>query len=193
MNELGEGYPANPDEWEADWLEFTAPEGSSEREAWRPSTEAEVDWVIQNAMRADARLREVRALAEEKIRRVKAWLEQHEKRLEPELNHWEALAVTWFKEYREQLLASGVPEARLPKTMAFDSGGKLTARVSQGSTIVHDSELAVRYLYHNGYRNLVKVTREPIKSEVKKHVRETGEIIPGIEVEEPGVNLKLSL
>lgn len=184
------------EELEADWLEYSAPDGYSPEatgEPWKPRTEAEASWVAEQAVRVHSRLQQVRSMAEEKKRKLQDWLDKHEKKLQPELNHWEEKAVTWFQEHRQQLLDSGVPESKLPKTIAFDSGAQLTARVSQGSTIIHDSNQAVKYLYQNGYRDMVKVTREPIKGEVKKHVRSTGELIPGIEVEEPGINLKLKL
>lgn len=177
-------------ELELDYLSHTKPNDYN-HETWVPRTEAHVNWVSENAIRAATRLKEVRELAEHKINQVKEWLEKHENKLKPELNHWEALAITWFKNHREELLAQGTPEDKLPKTISLISGAQLTARRTDGKTIVKDADAAVKYLYQNGYRDYVQVTRTIKAAEVKKHVRSTGELIPGVEIEEPSINWKL--
>lgn len=160
---------------------------------WKPTSKGDVDWVSEMAIAASRQLEEARAMAKAKIAQVEAWLEKQESNLQPEVTHWETLAINWFKEHRAQLLADGTPENKLPKTLALLSGAKLTAHLADGKTIVNDAAAAVKYLYQNGYRDFVKVTRAPITGEVKKHVRSTGELIPGIEVEDKGINYKLKI
>lgn len=169
------------------------PDTDPTQNTWEPQTEADVDWVTEMAMAAHNKLQQAREIAAAKIQQVEKWLEKQEKDLQPEVNHWEWHAINWFKKHRAELLASGVPEDKLPKTLQLPSGATLTAHMADGKTLINDADAAVKYLYQNGYREMVQVTRKPIAGEVKKHVRSTGELIPGIEVEDKQLNYKLKI
>ena len=64
------------------------------------------------------------------------------------------------------------------KSLSLQSG-KIGTRKSPDRAIIEDEPKFLKWVQSTGLNNLIKTIQKPVLQEVKKHIQETGEVMPG--------------
>lgn len=184
----------NMSDVERDLLDALQPDtfkaGSSE--PWQPGTLDEVDWCAQKAAEADAEYQAAVAAAQRQQEKIQAWLADAKTRRDDRVGFFEMHAANYLARLRADEAERGVKPEKLTKTLKLPSGGKVQARQQPEKVTVLDEEAALAWAEANAAQ-LVRVKKSLALAEVKKHIKGTGELPAGIELEPGDIKLSLSL
>ncbi|MCM8710507.1 host-nuclease inhibitor Gam family protein [Clostridium sp. SYSU_GA19001] len=149
------------------------------------------NWVFRKLRAIEEQRAEYKALAEKEIERITAWLQAEEEKL----NNQEAFFNGLLTEY-------AIEQRRLnPKFKLSTPYGKLSFRKQQPKW-KYDEETVLLNLKRHAMFDFIRVKEEINKAELKKvadvingHVvlKDTGEIIEGITVEEQPETIKIEV
>lgn len=159
---------------------------------WQPGTIDEVDWCAQKAAEADHEYRQAVAAAQRQQEKIQAWLADAKTRRDDRVGFFEMHAANYLARLRADELERGVKPDKLTKTLKLPSGGRVQARQQPEKVTVLDEEAALAWAEANAAQ-LVRVKKSLALAEVKKHIKDTGELPAGIELEPGGIKLSLSL
>lgn len=142
------------------------------QETFKVKTLQEANWCFRKMGVLQKKVADKKALVQMEIERLKAWLDEENKKDNNSIEYFEGLLKQYFMETGEKV-----------KTPY----GSVTTRKSKKYSYI-DAEV-LSYLSSNGYNNAIRVKTELDKTEVKKLFKdgintETGEVIPGMSVKD---------
>lgn len=148
-----------------------------------------LNWALRKLAALDRQEAEINELARQEVERIEEW---RKKRLE---------SVARSREYLTFLIEEYAREQRAldPKWKASTPYGRVSFRRQQPKWHWKDDQVLVDWLERAGYTDMVRVKKEPEKAVLKKRFSladdgrvidpETGEVVPGVVVEEQGEKL----
>lgn len=168
---------------EREYIDYDVDEMIPNDQRFRIETKDQVIWAMRRIAGIEKDRQDAREVAQREINRIKAWLEQEEKRADTARRRLDAL----LEDYHRRVLAEN-PKA---KTIHLPHG-TLKLR-SQQPEWKWDDEQLLPWLQQNlPHYVREKVTYIPDKAALKKAVQvvnsrvidpHTGEVVPGVEVE----------
>lgn len=180
--------------------EFEAPEVDEERERFVVDTPEKADWALRKLAAVEARQAENRRLADDRIARVREWLELDPQNLALERDHrfFQSLVANWWRGQLEKFLADagGLWENVRTKSRNLPSG-TVSGRIPPKPPVYRDEAAAAAWFKEHDMDAVVQVSETVKKSDVKALITagflqvqagflihtETGEPVPGVEVE----------
>lgn len=180
---------------ERDLLDALQPDSfaADQPEAWQPRTIDEVDWCAQKAAEADAEFQQAVAAARRQQEKISAWLDDAKSRRDDRVSFFEMHAINYLQQVRQSELDKGVAESKLTKTIKLPGGAQLKARQLPDKFNVADEAAAIAWSRSNEAGHLVRVKESISKTDLARHVKATGELPNGVELEPGEVKLSLTL
>lgn len=154
------------------------------KEAFEIDSLEKASWAFKKIRERKSELEKLQDLAEKEKANIEAWLTQESRSLIADIEHFETLIQVYFKKERELD----------PKFKLTTPYGKISTRKSS-KLIVEDEEILKEWIKVNEVPAL-KVKEEIDKAALKKLFKNgidavTGEVIPGMKIEETeNVNIK---
>jgi len=136
-------------------------------------TQEQAIWALRKLSKINSTKEESRVTAQREIDRIRAWVTGVEDKAEREAAYFNGLLRDYMNILREE-------DPKL-KTLALP-GGKLAFRKQQPEYTYDDAQLLP--WVKNNLPDAVIVKESVSKTVVKNYLKETGEVIPGITVEE---------
>jgi hypothetical protein len=155
-------------------------------EEWRITNDLAADWAIAKIKAARADLERKERLAAEKIAEVQRWIEGERQKT----NHAEDFFTAKLREYFDSLDPAVLKKAKTQLKYELMSGSIKVKK--QQSVFKRDNEALLRWLRDN-QPAYIKTKEEPDWARIKEQLviagdkavyRDTGEVVPGIEVEQ---------
>ncbi len=156
------------------------------REEWRITNDLAADWAIAKIKAARADLERKERLAAEKIAEVQRWIEGERQKT----NHAEDFFTAKLREYFDSLDPAVLKKGKTQLKYELMSGSIKVKK--QQSVFKRDNEALLRWLRDN-QPAYIKTKEEPDWARIKEQLviagdkavyRDTGEVVPGIEVEQ---------
>jgi hypothetical protein len=190
-------YSAQDSEWIAE-LTRQESEGidrgifDEEKHAWRIGGKKEGAWAMQKLAEVVRRQNENKAIAQDRIDEVNAWLKEENDKLQHDVDHFEGALRTWHMS-----LITADPddeeawEKQQDKTVSFPDG-KLSVSKPQYSTVIEDGVAVQRWAGANRNDLLCWTLVSDAKSKLAEIIKTTGKVIPGVKYErsEPSFKVK---
>ena len=153
------------------------------KEAFEIDSLEKASWAFKKIRERKSELEKLQDLAEKEKANIDAWLTQESRSLIADIEHFETLIQVYFKKERELD----------PKFKLTTPYGKISTRKSS-KLIVEDEEILKEWIKVNEVP-VLKVKEEIDKAALKKLFKNgidsvTGEVIPGMKIEETE-NLKI--
>lgn len=149
------------------------PEAPEEKERFRIETKDQAAWALRKMSRIQAEIEENNKVAQAEIERVTAWRDEENEKLERSISFFESLLHEFFHSQRES-------DPKL-KTMKLPHG-TLKMRKQQPQYEYDEDQLLP--WAKESLPEAVVVKETVSKNPVKKHIRETGEMVPGVTITE---------
>lgn len=130
-------------------------------------------WTVRKLRQIRAQEAAIREEAAAEIARIQAWVERATKPLIEDAQYFEGLLTA----YHAQQLAEDPHRKSIPLP-----GATLKSRALPDRVEVVDEATALEAAKAAGYHNLIRVREELSKTELVKHLKETGEVLPGVTV-----------
>ena len=135
------------------------------------------NWCFRKIDANMVKLSEIKALAETEIIRINTWLDRETRQLEYNISYFEGLIKEYYIKQREL-------DKKFKLTTPY---GKVTARKSK--KFIYEDEQAIIDFCNMNKLDCIEVVEKLNKTELKKLCKEgvnneTGEIVPGVKVEE---------
>ena len=151
--------------------QFGVPEEQEQRERFKIETKDQAAWALRKMSRIKAEQDENTQAAQVEIDRIAAWREEENEKLERSVSFFEGLLYEYFMDLREE-------DPKL-KTMKLPHGA-LKMRALQPK-YEYDEDALLSWAKENLPQAVV--TKESVsKNPVKAHIKETGEVVPGVVV-----------
>jgi len=176
-----------PEEMPVAEVEELQEEGQEEQQGWRIENDLMADWAIEKIKRYRAELERKKRLAEEKIRQVQEWIAKEEEKIGRHIGFFEYKLHEYFISLDPSLLKKTKTQS---KYELISGSLKIKKRTPE---IKRDNQELVNWLEENKLNKYIKTEKFPIWAELRKKIKivgnqavypETGEIIPGITVEQ---------
>jgi hypothetical protein len=149
------------------------PEIPEERERFRIETKDQAAWALRKMSRIKAEQDENTQAAQAEIDRIAVWRNEENEKLQRSISFFESLLHEYFMQLRED-------DPKL-KTMKLPHGTlKMRAQQPQYE---YDESLMLPWAKKN-LPEAVVVKESVAKTPVKKHIKDTGEMVPGVEIVE---------
>lgn len=141
-----------------------------------------LNWALRKMAAIDAKIKEVNALADAEIERIENFRKQELSSLQQSQDFFQGLIGEYALKRRDE-----DPAFKSEKTPY----GRITWTKRQPKWNYNNDEV-INYLEENGRRELIRVKKEPVKTEIKKLFQvnedgrvfdENGQEVPGISVE----------
>jgi hypothetical protein len=144
-----------------------------ERERFRIETKDQAAWALRKMSRIKAEQDENTQAAQAEIDRIAVWRNEENEKLQRSISFFESLLHEYFMQLRED-------DPKL-KTMKLPHGTlKMRAQQPQYE---YDESLMLPWAKKN-LPEAVVVKESVAKTPVKKHIKDTGEMVPGVEIVE---------
>ena len=130
-------------------------------------------WAIRRLRQIRAQEAAIREEAAAEMARITAWVERATKPLIEDAQYFEGLLTA----YHAQQFAEDPHRKSIPLP-----GATLKSRALPDKVEVVDEATALEAAKAAGYHSLIRVREEIAKTELVKHLRETGEVLPGVTV-----------
>lgn len=143
------------------------------------------NWVFRKIKALQENITQNNNLAEQEFNRIQAWKDKENKPLEDSIEYLSSLVKGYFINLR----------AEDPKAKLSTPYGKISTR--KNTSWEYEEETVLTYLASNGYEELIRVKKEVDKANLKKVFKngvntETGEVLPGVQIEEvESINVKV--
>lgn len=136
------------------------------------------NWCFRKIRALKEKILQNTSLAEAERQRIDAWEMKENESSKENINYFECLLKEYYKENKEK-------DSKFKLTTPY---GKVSSRKSKKYNWTDEEEL-LKYLKENKNDELIRVKEEINKTEFKKIYKdgineETGEVIPGVEVEQ---------
>ena len=149
------------------------PEIPEERERFRIETKDQAAWALRKMSRIKAEQDENIQTAQAEIERITSWRDEENGKLERSISFFEGLLYEYFVQLRDE-------NPKL-KTMKLPHGSlKMRAQQPQYE---YDEDQLLPWAKEN-LPDAVVVKESVAKTPVKKHIQETGEMVPGVQMVE---------
>lgn len=143
------------------------------RETFRVTDLGSAIWCTLKLRHIRAQEAAIRTEAAAEIARIQAWVDRATKPLAEDAQYFESLLTAYHaQELERDPHLKSIP---LP-------GVTLRSRALPDKVEVVDEAIAIAAAKAAGYLSMVRVKEEISKTEVVRHLKETGEVIPGITV-----------
>jgi|SRR5690625_667599 len=151
-----------------------------------------LNWALRKMAAIDAKIKEVNGLADAEIERIENYRKQELSSLQQSQDFFQGLIGEYALKRREE-----DPKFKSEKTPY----GRITWTKKQPKWIYSDDEI-IAYLEENKRNDLLRIKKEPVKTEIKKLFRvnddgrvfdEDGQEVPGISVETIPDELKVKV
>jgi hypothetical protein len=142
------------------------------------------NWCFRKIRALKAKVNDTKALAAQERERIDNWEKSESKSSEESIGYFESLLSEYFTKLRQVD----------PKAKVSTPYGKISSRKSTKWNYTNEEEL-LKYLKENS-SDLIKIKEEINKAELKKKYKdgidkETGEILPGVEIyKEENIQIK---
>lgn len=131
------------------------------------------DWAARKAAAIQRQIREYEAFAEAEVARIHAWLDTSTTGLQEDRDYFTGLLTAYHaQEFERNPKAKSI---KLPH-------GVLVSRALPDKVEIVDEVTAIGAAKAAGYLSMVRVKEEISKTEVVKHLKQTGEVLPGVTV-----------
>lgn len=152
---------------------FGVPEEQEERERFRIETKDQAAWALRKMSRIKAEQDENIQTAQAEIERITSWRDEENGKLERSISFFESLLHEYFMQLRED--DPKLKTVKLPH-------GSLKMRAQQPEFQYDETQLLPWAKENLPDAVVVKVSVS--KTPVKKHIKETGEMVPGVTITE---------
>jgi hypothetical protein len=153
--------------------QFGVPEEQEQRERFKIETKDQAAWALRKMSRIKAEQDENIQTAQAEIERITSWRDEENGKLERSISFFEGLLYEYFVQLRGD-------DPKL-KTMKLPHGTlKMRAQQPQYE---YDESLMLPWAKKN-LPEAVVVKESVAKTPVKKHIKETGEMVPGVQMVE---------
>ena len=161
-------------------LSYLEEDNTEEKEPFKIKDLNGANWAFRKLKAIEEQEKEVKRLADEEFDRINEWLKTELARTDRDKGYFEGLLTSYLITERE----------KDPKFKVSTPYGKVSTRKQQPN-FEYDVNKFIDWAIDNERADLIKVTKTPIKAEVKKVFEihdgrlidpETGEIVEGIEV-----------
>ena len=153
--------------------QFGVPEEQEQRERCKIETKDQAAWALRKMSRIKAEQDENIQTAQAEIERITSWRDEENGKLERSISFFEGLLYEYFVQLRGD-------DPKL-KTMKLPHGTlKMRAQQPQYE---YDESLMLPWAKKN-LPEAVVVKESVAKTPVKKHIKDTGEMVPGVEIVE---------
>lgn len=149
------------------------PEAPEERERFRIETKEQAAWALRKMSHIKAEMDENTQVAQAEIDRIAAWRNDENEKLQRSISFFEHLLHGYFLTLRES--DPKVKTVKLPH-------GSLKMRKQQPEFQYDETQL-LPWAKEN-LPEAVVVKESVAKTPVKKHIQETGEMVPGVQMVE---------
>jgi len=153
--------------------DFGIPEEPEQRERFKIETKDQSIWALRKIAQAKAAQDENTKAAQAEIDRIAAWRNDENEKLQRSISFFEGLLHEYFLVLRES-------DPKL-KTLKLPHGA-LKMRAQQPEFLYDDTDL-LPWAKEN-LPEAVVVKESVSKTPVKKHIKETGEMVPGVQMVE---------
>lgn len=149
------------------------PEAPEEKERFRIETKDQAAWALRKMSRIQAEIEENNQVTQAEIERIISWRDEENEKLERSISFFEGLLYEYFMALRQE-------DPKL-KTMKLPHGTlKMRAQQPQYE---YDEEILLSWAKEN-LPEAVVIKESVAKTLVKKHIQETGELVPGVTITE---------
>ena len=161
-------------------LSYLEEDNTEEKEPFKIKDLNGANWAFRKLKAIEEQEKEIKRLADKEFDRINEWLKTELARTDRDKGYFEGLLTAYLITERE----------KDPKFKVSTPYGKVSTRKQQPN-FEYDVNKFIDWAIDNERADLIKVTKTPIKSEVKKafEIRdgrlidpETGEIVDGVEV-----------
>ena len=149
------------------------PEAPEERERFRIETKDQAIWALRKIAQAKADQDENTRAAQAEIDRIAGWRNEENEKLQRSVSFFESLLHEYFMQLRED--DPKLKTVKLPH-------GSLKMRAQQPEFQYDETQLLPWAKENLPDAVVVKVSVS--KTPVKKHIKETGEMVPGVTITE---------
>jgi phage host-nuclease inhibitor protein Gam len=154
-------------------LQDLTPEMPTSRETFRITDLGSAIWCTRKLRQIRAQEAAIRTEAAAEIARIQAWVDRATKPLTDDAAYFEGLLTAWHaQEWERDPHLKSIP---LP-------GVTLKSRALPDKVEVVDEATAIAAAKAAGYLSMIRMKEEIAKTEVVKHLKETGEVLPGVTV-----------
>ena len=147
------------------------PEVPEERERFKIESKDQAAWALRKMSRIKAEIEENNKVAQAEIERITAWRDEENEKLERSISFFEGLLYEYFMALRQE-------DPKL-KTIKLPHG-TLKMRAQQPQYEYDEAQL-LPWAKEN-LPDAVVVKESVAKTPVKKHIQETGEVVPGVTI-----------
>lgn len=152
---------------------FGVPEDQEQRERFKIETKDQAAWALRKMSRIQAEIEENNKVAQAEVERITVWRNEENEKLQRSISFFESLLHEYFMQLRED-------DPKL-KTMKLPHGS-LKMRKQQPEFQYDETQL-LPWAKEN-LPEAVVVKESVAKTPVKKHIQETGEMVPGVQMVE---------
>lgn len=160
--------------------------GIEELEGFKITNIDEANWAFRKIRALKEEVKETNLLADKEKERIENWREKEIKTSMDNIEYFQGILTEYYMKLRSEN----------PKAKLNTPYGKVTSRKSKKWNYQNEEEI-LKYLKENEHSDLIKVKEDINKAELKKVFRdgvnkETGEVLPGIEIkEEESISVKV--
>ncbi|BDR66694.1 phage protein [Clostridium tetani] len=146
----------------------------------------EANWAFRKIRALQEEVKETNLLADKEKERIENWREKEIKTSMDNIEYFQGILTEYYMKLRSEN----------PKAKLNTPYGKVTSRKSKKWNYQNEEEI-LKYLKENEYSDLIKVKEDINKAELKKMFKdgvnkETGEVLPGLEIkEEESISVKV--
>lgn len=171
-----------------EYLEEKAPVSSG----FKIENDEQANWALRKIMHIEEEIEASRELADAEIKKIKSWLEKTEKQLNNDKEYFEELLLEYAKQEK-------IHEQR-KKSKALPNGRIRFRKVPAKWEM--DNKKVVEELERIGRTDLIRIKKEPKKTDIKRELvvnkgkavlPETGEVIDGITVLDQGLKFEVKV
>lgn len=141
------------------------------QQGFRVTDKGNAEWCVRKVQALNVQIAENNALASAEIERVKTWQESENRKAQDDINYFTGLLEQYMREIHEH--DSKTRSIKLPH-------GVIRLKKQQPEFKM-DEDKTLKWLKEN-YPDKVKVVEDFSKADVKKIVKETGEVWDGLEI-----------
>lgn len=152
---------------------FGIPEDQEQRERFRIEDKSQAAWALRKMSKITAEMDENIMTAQAEVERIASWRDEENEKLERSISFFENLLYEYFVQLRDE-------DPKL-KTMKLPHGA-LKMRAQQPQFEYDEADL-LPWVKEN-LPDAVIVKESVSKTPVKKHIKETGEMVPGVTITE---------
>lgn len=156
---------------------------NDEDERFKVEDPRSANWCFRKMKALEEKEKEIEKIAKEEINRIKEWKKEETEKLERSYNFFEGLLYEYFLEKREE-----DPEFNFSSPY-----GRISTREQRPKWNYLNEEETIEYLKEANKKEFVRVKESLDKREFKKNFKiagnkvidkETGAVVPGIEIQE---------